>query len=145
MVTGGQPVGLVASMPSDCKALTSGPIGRTRISSSPSTITVPATVATAAVRKRVAVPALPRNRGASGASSLPVLVTTKLVASGSSTTTPIWRRAAAISTVSLLLSAPDKWLVPWAKAASSKARLVMDFEPGGDTRPVSLWEGGVIR
>ena len=90
------------------------------------------------------MPALPRKSGASGASKVPVLVTTKLVASGSSTTTPIWRSAAAISTVSLLLSAPDSWLVPLAKAASSSARLVMDLEPGGDTRPISLWVGGVI-
>ena len=70
-------------------------------------------------------------------------VTMKLVASGSSTTTPIWRSAAAISDVSLLLSAPVSRLVPFASAASSSARLVIDFEPGGVTRPTSGWSGGV--
>ncbi|MNL38691.1 hypothetical protein D3C87_1609220 [compost metagenome] len=137
-------MGLLASMPSDCNAVTRGPMGRRRISSSPSTITSPSTVATAAVRKRVAVPALPRNSGASGRCKRPVLVTTKLVASGSSTVTPICRKAAAMSTVSLLLSAPVSRLVPLASAASSRARLVMDLLPGGETRPTSGRLGGTM-
>ncbi len=47
-------------------------------------------------QERVAVPALPRKSGAAGALSSPELVTTKVVASGSSTLTPIWRSASAM-------------------------------------------------
>ena len=68
-ITGGQPVGALAAMPSWRSAVTSGPIGRLRMCSSPSTITMPSQSATAAVRKRVAVPALPRNSGSAGAAS----------------------------------------------------------------------------
>ena len=71
-------------------------------------------------------------------------VTTKLVSSGSSTVTPMARRAAAISLVSSLFSAPVRRLVPLASAASSSARLVIDFEPGGITRPVSGRPGALI-
>jgi hypothetical protein len=126
------------------RASTSGAMGRFRMCASPSTTTVPSTVATAAVRKRVAVPALPRKSGFCGAARRPVPVTTKLVASGSSTVTPMSRRAAAISTVSLLFSAPVSRLVPDARAATKRARLVMDFEPGGLTRPVSGRPGGTM-
>ncbi len=35
-------------------------------------------------------------------------------------------------------------LVPRARAASSRARLVMDFEPGGTTRPRKGAVGGMI-
>ncbi|QKF49090.1 hypothetical protein FX982_00001 [Pseudomonas graminis] len=45
--------------------------------------------------------------------------------------------------VSSLFNAPRKWLVPLARAARSSARLVMDFEPGGDTWPVSGTPGGM--
>ena len=58
-------------------------------------------------------------------------------ASGSSMPTPIWISALAISAVSLLFSAPVSRLVPFASAASSSARLVIDFEPGGVTRPTN--------
>src|SRR6185312_6870903 len=68
----------------------------------------------------------------------------KLAVSGSSIVTPICRSAAAMSAVSLLLSAPVRWLVPRARPASSSARLVIDLLPGGVTRPTSGWPGGVI-
>jgi hypothetical protein len=45
--------------------------------------------------------------------------------------------------VSSLFSAPRRWLVPLANAASSKARLVIDFDPGGDTCPVKGMPGGI--
>ncbi len=96
MVTGGQPVGAAASTPSERSAATSGAIGRLRMWASPSTTTVPSTVAQAAVRKRVAVPALPRNSGPAGARSPPLPVTTKPVSPGSSIPTPIARSAAAM-------------------------------------------------
>ena len=35
--------------------------------------------------------------------------------------------------------------MPFASAASSKARLVIDFEPGRASRPLSGWEIGVNR
>ena len=47
--------------------------------------------------------------------------------------------------VSSLFNAPDSWLVPLAKAASKSARLVMDFDPGGATRPTRGLPGGTIR
>src|SRR5690242_4283320 len=68
----------------------------------------------------------------------------KLAVSGSSIVTPICRSAAAMSAVSLLLSAPVRRLVPRAKAASSSARLVIDLLPGGVTRPTRAWPGGMI-
>ena len=106
---------------------------------------MPSTSAAAAVRKRVAVPALPRNSGAAGRRQGPALVTTKLVSSGSSSVTPICRSAAAISVVSLLLSAPVSRLVPLASAASSSARLVIDFDAGrrdaADERVVRRGDG----
>jgi hypothetical protein len=91
----------------------------------------------------VAVPALPRNSGAAGTPSLPLAVTTKLVASGSATPTPIAVSASAMRAVSSLFSAPVRRLVPFASAASSRARLVIDFEPGRASRPLSGWEIGV--
>mmetsp|Transcript_50623 Transcript_50623/g.151357 ORF Transcript_50623/g.151357 Transcript_50623/m.151357 type:complete len:212 (-) Transcript_50623:12-647(-) len=141
-VTGGQPVGASASMPRRCSATTSGAIGRLRMCSSPSTITVPGARAVAAVRKRVAVPALPRKSGAAGVDRVPVPVTRKLVASGSSTVTPMARKASAIRAVSSLFSAPVRCERPLDKAASSSTRLVTDFEPGGATLPRSGHPGG---
>ena len=135
---------MLAAMPRECIAVTSGPIGRLRIASSPSMVTIPLQSAAAAVRKRVAVPALPRNSGPPGALRNPALVTTKLVSFGSSTNTPICRSAAAIRVVSLDLSAPVRRLVPRARAASSNARLVIDLLPGGVTRPMSGCMGGVM-
>ena len=52
------------------------------------------------------------------------------------------RRASAMSRVSSLFSAPVRWLVPRASPASSRARLVMLFDPGGATRPRSGPAGG---
>ncbi len=130
-------------MPRECIAVTSGPMGRLRITSSPSTVTVPSQSATAAVRKRVAVPALPKNSGSSCAFRARALVTTKLVSSGSSTNTICWS-AAAIRDVSLDLRVPVRRLVPRARAASSNARLVIDLLPGGVTRPMSRCVGGVM-
>ncbi|MNZ89328.1 hypothetical protein D3C78_1082460 [compost metagenome] len=95
-VTGGQPVGASASTPRERRASTSGMIGRLRMCSSPSMMTAPSTSAAAAVRNRVAVPALPRKSGFSGCCKTPVPSTTKVVASGSVTLTPISRRASAI-------------------------------------------------
>jgi hypothetical protein len=71
-------------------------MGRFCICASPVMTTGPSASTQAAVRKRVAVPALPRNSGVAGARSRPVPVTMKVVASGSSTATPIWRRASAM-------------------------------------------------
>src|SRR5262249_35900232 len=67
-----------------------------------------------------------------------------LVASGSSMLTPMARSAPAISVVSLLLSAPEIALRPFASAASSSARLVIDFDPGGVTRPRNGRSVGVM-
>ena len=63
MVTGGQPVSDVASTPILRSVSSSGAMGRFCMCSSPVTMVVPFTNATAAVRKRVAVPALPKNSG----------------------------------------------------------------------------------
>ena len=117
-------------------------MGRLRIWASPSTTTVPSTAATAAVRKRVAVPALPRWSGPAGSRRMPSPATTNSVAPGSSTRTPMARSASAISRVSSLFSAPVSRLVPRARPASRSARLVMLFDPGGDTRPRSASAGG---
>jgi hypothetical protein len=46
--------------------------------------------------------------------------------------------------VSSLFSAPSIWLVPFASAAINKARLVIDFDPGGATEPRSGRRGGKI-
>ncbi len=46
--------------------------------------------------------------------------------------------------VSSLLSTPVRRLVPFESAASSRARLVIDFEPGGATRPRRPRCGGTI-
>ncbi|MNP12701.1 hypothetical protein D3C76_1049480 [compost metagenome] len=83
----------------------------------------------------MAVPALPRNSAWPGTCSLPWPVTTNVVSSGSSMVTPINRSALDMCRVSSLFSAPVRRLVPVASAASSKARLVMDLEPGGVTFP----------
>ncbi|MNY10833.1 hypothetical protein D3C86_1438320 [compost metagenome] len=66
---------------------------------------------------------------------MPWLVTTNVVSSGSSMVTPISRNALDMCRVSSLFNAPVRRLVPRASAASSKARLVMDLEPGGVTFP----------
>ncbi len=133
IITGGQPVGALATMPSDLRAVTSGPIGRLRIASSPSTTTMPSTSAAAAVRKRVAVPALPSISGRSGAARKPAL------GDDEARVVRLLDRDAHLPQgrghqLGILdLSAPVRRLVPFASAASSSARLVIDLLPGGVT------------
>ena len=97
---------------------------------------------TIAVRKRAAVPALATNSSSGSASvppfgSLPpqpLTVSMRLAAtSGSaatSTSTPSRCMQSVIASVSSLHSAPLSVTIPVAWAASTRARLVMLFEPG---------------
>ena len=57
---------------------------------------------------------------------------------------PSWRKAAIITWVSSLSSAPVSVLVPSASAAQTSARLVMLFEPGGRIVAASGEESGRI-
>ncbi len=144
-VTGGQPVGAAASTPASVSAATSGAIGRFCMWASPVSTVVPLILAAAAVRKRTAVPALPRNRGSADGVRTPVLSTWKSVSPVSVTVTPSCPRARAIYFVSSLFSAPLMRLTPRARAAISSTRLVMDFEPGRAILPLMPGWAPIVR
>ena len=95
--TGGQPVPsrLTASTPRARSPSSSGSIGRLRMAGEPSTTKVPCPSATAAVRKRAAVPALPICSVASAAGKRPSTPSTTKVRAASSarTRTPSVSRA----------------------------------------------------
>ena len=113
--------------------------------SSPSTTTVPSTSATAAVRKRVAVPALPsiqrlgrapqRARAGHDEAGLVRLV-------DANAHRPQRRRPSAPCPCSSARRSAGS--CPWQGAASSSARLVIDLLPGGTTRPTSGRPGGTM-
>ena len=87
--TGGQPVPsrLSASTPRARRPSSSGWIGRLRMAGEPSTTKVPCPRATAAVRKRAAVPALPMSSVASAAGKRPSTPSTTKVRAASSAVT----------------------------------------------------------
>ena len=121
------------SAPSCSSGSTSSPIGRSRIRSMPSSVYVPSPRQHAAVRKRIAVPALPRCSSACLAEMRPprpCTVTRVAVSSMSSSKPSVWS-ASSIRRVSSANSTPSSVVAPSASAAISSARLVRLFEPGG--------------
>ncbi len=134
----------------DARQSTKSPIGRSCMRGTPRNSKRPpwvaAITARAAVRGRMAVPALPRNRSACATASLPARPCTCTVA-------PPWRvmrqpscsRAATMTRVSSESSRSWIWVVPSAKPASSRTRLEMLLEPGSCTLPEAATNGGRSR
>ena len=99
----------------------------------PSTVTEVAAVAAAAVKKRLVVPDMRASITASelgcGAPPTPTTVNTSLALSAV-TSAPNIAMASHMAAVSSAKSAPSIRVVPEARAAHSRARLVMLFDPG---------------
>ena len=120
--------------PCDFSAFISPAIGRARIASSPSNLYLPPFLsATSAVIKRAAVPALPTFSSATELGICPISDSISIVFSYLSrfTTYPSFVRQSAIISVSREKSAPSRRVLPPSSAASSIARFVMLFDPGG--------------
>ncbi len=143
-VTGGQPVGASTSMPRAASASTKGRIGRLRMWASPSTTTVPIDGGDRGGEEARGGAGVAEEERRPGRPEAAVAGDDETVSPGSSTAPPWRRRASAISRVSSLFSAPVRRLVPRARPASNSARLVMLFDPGGDTRPRRGPVGGTI-
>ena len=107
------------------------PSGRVRACASPSNSTTPLAIVAAGGRNRMTVPARPQSTAAAchGAG------VTRTVVPSSSISMPVPRAcsAAIIRSVSRLRSVPVDVDGPLASAASTSARLVIDFEPGSST------------
>ena len=111
-------------------ASSSTAIGRVRACSSPSKVTVWLLTAATGGTKRSTVPARPKSTRAPGCGVMaPLIVSSE---SAPSTATPSACNAPIIRSVSRLRSAPLRVDDPCgvARAASTSARLVCDFEPG---------------
>src|SRR5918994_1111662 len=91
----------------------------------------------AAARNRMVVPDRRASSGRAGLASRPPVPTTFQPAGPASTRAPSWPRAAAMASASSLAAAPRSWLVPEARAAHSRARLVTLLLAGAATRRVS--------
>src|SRR5271169_3743434 len=122
------------STPRPRSAFSNGVIGRTRACSSPSNVTNlpgPRPIAASGGTKRNTVPARPQSIRASGAGAIVPLTASS--SAGPWTRRPSVSSAPIIRSVSRLRSAPLIVETPplvAASAASTKARLVWDFEPG---------------
>ncbi len=90
------------------------------------------------------MPALPRKSGAFGGSSLPLPVTTKLVSSGSSIVDAHGAQRVGHVARVVALQRAGQAAGALGEAASSSARLVIDFEPGGTARPTSGCLAGMM-
>ena len=132
IVSGGQPVAHVTSAPSARSASASTWIGRFAMASSPTSVTSPSTSAATAARNRTVVPLLPTKSGPSGACSRarPPCTIERVAGPASSMSMPMRVSAARMCRVSSLSSAPVSRVSPSASAASTRARLVMLFDPG---------------
>ncbi len=138
-VTGGQsvPRSQATSTSSCCSALTRSPIGRSRMRSLPSSRYSPSPRAHNAVRNRMLVPLFSSHRSAVALGIRPPCPSTCNVhASRScSTSKPSRRRLSTMTRVSSLSRTPFSVVVPDDSAATTSARLVRLFEPGGRIVP----------
>src|SRR5271156_7035141 len=119
------------STPRPRSAFSNGAIGRPRACSSPSKVTAANPSAASGGTKRNTVPARPQSTRVSGAGAIVPLTASS--SAGPWTRRPSVSSAPIIRSVSRLRSAPLIVETPplvAASAASTKARLVWDFEPG---------------
>src|SRR5690606_29133866 len=135
-VTGGLPSTALASTPRRDRASTRSPTGRSRMRALPSRTYSPSPAARMAVRKRSDVPERRRSSVAARAGSGPPAPWTTTVAPFVSSSTPSRCSARSITSESSATSAPLIFVVPRARAASGRARLVRLFEPGTVTLPL---------
>ena len=137
--TGGQPESssLTASAPSCPRASRRSWMGRSLMRAVPFSRKRPWPSAATAVRNRTVVPLLPTMISAPPPGGRPPQPVTRIVCSAGScpTETPSCPRPAIITRVSSLSRAPLSSERPPAKAAQTRARLVMLFEPGGRIEP----------
>src|SRR3569832_925066 len=131
--------------PSWRSAATRSPIGRSCIRATPLSSNSPSMSASAAVRGRIAVPALPRKRRAWDAGARPPSPVTSTVELVCRMPQPKARSASSITRVSSESSRSRTIVVPLDKAASSSTRLEMLLEPGSTTQPAALSNGGMSR
>ena len=120
----------VTSAPRSRSARTTGASGRWWDRGSPSNRTSPAARVATGGRKRITVPAFPTSTDAGPTSGAGV---TCHRPGASSITAPMARSPAAISEVSRLTSGSTSVLGERARAASTRARLVCDLDPGRRT------------
>ena len=129
--------------PSKRKASTKSPIGRSCMRATPLSVKSPPKTAKAAVRGRIAVPALPMKNSMGcvccNCPPKPVMVT---VVPASFTPHPSWRKAASMTRVSSESSKSWTTVVPWQRAESKSTRLEMLLEPGRVMVPEALCRGG---
>ena len=125
--------------PSKRNASTKSPMGRSCMRATPLSVKSPPITARAAVRGRIAVPALPmkNSMGAACCNCPPRPVTVKVVPA-SCTPHPSWRKAASITRVSSESSKSWTTVVPWQRAESNSTRLEMLLEPGRVMVPEAL-------
>mmetsp|Transcript_7770 Transcript_7770/g.33020 ORF Transcript_7770/g.33020 Transcript_7770/m.33020 type:complete len:201 (+) Transcript_7770:1248-1850(+) len=140
ILTGGQPVPIVhsASTPSCLRPTMRSSIGRSLMRSTPSRTKVPfPAAATAAVRGRMAVPALPRKSSAPSTGILPPqpTISRMLFSRSSVISRPSFSSAPTMYRISSESRRLSTLVLPSASAARSKMRLDMDLEPGRVTVP----------
>ena len=132
--------------PSKRNASTKSPMGRSCMRATPLSVKSPPITANAAVRGRIAVPALPMKNSMGAACCNcppnPLMVT---VVPASCTPHPSWRNATSMTRVSSESSKSWTTVVPWQSAESKRTRLEILLEPGRVIVPEALCNGGMSK